>query len=173
MRRREGFMENIKNNVVFKAFLLFMIGVLLFALMPVNVYATNQKDDEALYIDGHKILSIYYGETERNARMYAEPNPFTFSSEMNGTTRYFDGDYMALEASATSTAGVIPIHIDMYVYNTETHHDCTIWSNGNLNKFDWISLGSGGGSFSDNYYYVDSAYTGYQHTVQIKTYSWI
>ena len=165
-------MENIKNNVVFKAFLLFMIGVLLFVLMPVNVYATNQKNTDALYIDGHKILSIYYGDSQGNARMYADPDPFTFSSDWNGRTRFFEGDYMALEASATSTAGVIPIYIDLYVYATETHHNYTIWTNGNVSKFDWISLGNSGGSYSDNYYYVDSAYTGYQHTVKIVTYSW-
>lgn len=166
-------MENIKNNVVFKAFLILIIGILLFTIVPVNVYATGDERDETLYIDGHEILTIYYGDPNARTRMYADPDPFTFSDTWIGTTRYYDGGYMALEASATSTAGVIPIYIDLYVYNTSTHHELTVWSNGNNNKFDWISLGSTGGSSADCYYYVDSAYTGYSHTVDIKSYSWI
>ena len=165
-------MQNIKNNVMFKVFLVFITGVLLFTLVPVNVYATGAEDDE-LYIDGHKILTIYYGDPRTNSRMYADPDPFTFSDYANGATRYYDGDYMALEATATSTAGVIPIHIDLYVYNTHTHHDCTIWSNGQFNKFDWISLGSKGGSAADCYYYVDSEYASAVNTVDVKSYSWI
>ena len=107
-----------------------------------------------------------------NARIYSDPGPFSFTDEWNGTTRYYDGCAMALEAKATSTAGVIQIHIDLLVYNTKTHHDCTIWSNGNNNKFDWISLGSTGGSSADCFYYVDSPYTSYTHTVDVKSYSW-
>ena len=166
-------MENIKNKVMFKVFLIFAVGILLFTLVPVNVFATEVESEGPLYIDGHKILSIYYGEPNPKTRMYADPGPFTFSESEIGSTRYYDGDYMAMEVTGTSTAGVIPIHIDLYVYNTSTHHDCTIWSNGEFNKFDWISLGTTGGSSADNYYYVDSEYTGYSHTVDIKTYSWI
>ncbi len=163
-------MEKLKNNVMFKFFLIFILGVLLFTMIPSNIYATNNQD---LYIDGHKILSIYYGDSENPmTRGYFDPGPFTFSGEMNGETRYYDGGWMALEASATSTAGVIPIHIDMYVYRTATHHDCTIWSNGNNNKFDWITLGSAGGSSADCYYYVDSQYSSATNTVDVKSYSW-
>ena len=164
-------MENIRNSITFKIFLVFVASVLLFTLLPINIYATSNNED--LYIDGHKILTIYYGDPNFKERMYADPGPFTFSDKWNGTTRYYDGVAMALEASATSTAGVIPIHIDLLVYNTKTHHDCTIWSNGNNNKFDWISLGDTGGSAADCFYYVDSAYTGYTHTVDVKSYSWI
>ena len=99
--------------------------------------------------------------------------PFTFKNEWNGSTNYYDGDWMALEASATSTAGVIPIHIDLLVYNTHTHYDCTIWANGTNYKFDWISLGTTGGSSADCYYYVDSAYASATNTVDVKSYSWI
>lgn len=163
-------MEKLKNNVMFKFFLIFILGVLLFTMIPSNIYATNNQD---LYIDGHKILSIYYGDSENPmTRGYFDPDPFTFSGEHNGATRYYEGGWMALEASATSTAGVIPIHIDLLVYNTVTHHDCTIWANGYNNKFDWITLGSRGGSSADCYYYVDSQYSSAVNTVDVKSYSW-
>jgi len=164
-------MEKLKSNVMFKIFLMFVVGVLLFTMTPTNVFATNT--EEPLYIDGHEILSIYYGDCQNeNGRAYWDPDPFTFSNAVNGNTKYYDGDYMALEATATSTAGVIPIHIDLLVYRTATHHDCTIWSNGNFNKFDWITLGSAGGSSADCYYYVDSAYASAVNTVDVKSYSW-
>ena len=69
-------MENKRNNVVFKIFLIFVISILLFTLIPVNIYATNNNDD--LYIDGHKILTIYYGDPGSNARIYSDPGPFSF-----------------------------------------------------------------------------------------------
>lgn len=163
-------MEKLKNNVMFKIFLAFILGVLLFTMIPSNIYATNNQD---LYIDGHKILSIYYGDSENPmTRGYFDPSPFTFVNAMNGETRYYDGGWMALEASATSTAGVIPLHIDLLVYRTATHHDFTIWTNGGNNKFDWITLGSAGGSSADCYYYVDSQYSSATNTVDVKSYSW-
>ena len=163
-------MEKLKNNVMFKIFLAFILGVLLFTMIPSNIYATNNQD---LYIDGHKILSIYYGPgSNATTRGYFEPGPFTFVNEFNEETRYYDGGWMGIEYKATSTAGVIPIHIDLYVYNTLTHHDCTIWSNGVNNKFDWISLGSRGGSAADSYYYVDSQYSSAVNTITTKSYSW-
>ena len=88
-----------------------------FTLIPIHIYATNNNED--LYIDGHKILTIYYGDPGSNARLYSDPSPFTFTDKWNGSTRYYDGQAMALEASATSTAGVIQIHIDLLVYNTK------------------------------------------------------
>lgn len=163
-------MEKIKNNVMFKIFLMFILGVLLFTMIPSNIYATNNQD---LYIDGHKILSIYYGDGENPmTRGYFDPGPFTFSNAVNGVTRYYDGGWMALEAKATSTAGVIPIHIDLYIYNTHIHHDCTIWADGINYKFDWKSLGSTGGSSADCYYFVDSQYSSATNTVDVKSYSW-
>lgn len=165
-------MVNLKNNVFFKMFLMILLGVVLFTMLPVNVYATGVDKQDALYIDGHKISTIYYGETPMT-RGFFDPSPFTFVGEMNGNTKYYDGEWMALEASATTTSGVIPVHIDLLVYNTNTHHDCTIWANGNNNKFDWISLGNRGGSSADNYYYLDSQYSNTTVTMDVKSYSWI
>lgn len=163
-------MEKLKNNVMFKIFLAFILGVLLFTMIPSNIYATNNQD---LYIDGHKILSIYYGsENNPTTRGYFAPAPFNFVNTFNEETRYYDGGWMGIEYKATSTAGVIPIHIDLYVYRTATHHDCTIWANGVNNKFDWISLGSAGGSSADSYYYVDSQYSSAVNTITTISYSW-
>ena len=165
-------MEKLKNTVSFKMFLIFVVGVLLFSMIPANVYATDT--EEELYIDGHKILSIYYGDViENNNRSYWEPDPFTFKGEASGSVYYYDGDWMAVEVSATSTAGAIPIYIDLYVQRTSQHHTFTIWANGQTGKFDWISLGSAGGSAAGCYYYVDSQYASATNTVTIKSYSWI
>ena len=164
-------MEKLKNRVGFKVFLVFVVGVLLFSMIPANVYATGT--EEELYIDGHKILSIYYGEGNSTQWSYWNPSPFTIQGSFNGDTKYYDGDWMAVEVSATSTAGAIPIYIDLYVYRTSQHHTFTIWANGQTGKFDWISLGSAGGSSADCYYYVDSQYASATNTVDIKSYSWI
>ena len=163
-------MEKIKSSKIFKMFLVFVMAVLLFTMVPANVYATNTDGD--LYIDGHKILTIYYGEGN-GSRAYFDPDPFTFKGSANGSTKYYDGEYMALEVSATSPAGAIPVYIDLYVYNTHVHNHCTIWANGQTGKFDWISLGNTGGSSADCYYYVDTQYANVNVTVDVKTYSWI
>ena len=70
-------------------------------------------------------------------------------------------------------AGAIAIYIDLYVYRTTQHHTFTIWANGQTGKFDWISLGSAGGSSANCYYYVDSQYASATNTVDIKSYSWV
>jgi len=164
-------MEKIKNRISFKLFLTFVVGILLFSMIPANVYATDT--NEELYIDGHRILTIYYGDVIGNNRSYFDPDPFTFKGAVNGETRYYAGDWMAVEVSATSTSGAIPIYIDLLVYSTSQHHIFTIWANGQTGKFDWISLGSSGGSAADFYYYVDSQYANATNTIDIKSYSWI
>ena len=164
-------MEKIKNKIGFKVFLTFVVGILLFSMVPANVYANTTEND--LYIDGHKILSIYYGEGNSAQWSYWDPSPFTFKGNHSGTTHYYDGDWMAVEVSATSTAGAIAIYIDLFVRRTSQHHTFTIWANGQTGKFDWISLGSAGGSAANCYYYVDSQYANATNTVDIKSYSWI
>jgi len=166
-----GVMRNLKNRLSFKLFLVFVVGVLLFSLIPANVFATNTEDE--LYIDGHRILSIYYGDGNSMQWSYWNPGPFTFQGDHNGATNYYDGQWMAVEISATSTAGAIPIYIDLFVQRTSQHHTFTIWADGTTGKFDWISLGSAGGSAANCYYYVDSQYASATNTVDVKSYSWI
>ena len=160
----------MRNKLIFKVFLIFVLGVLLFTLVPMNVYAEDD-DARVLYIDGHKIETIYYGDGPATRALF-NPSPFTFYGDHNGSTRYYDGLWMAMEVNALAPV-LLPMYLDVYVYNTYTHHELIVWSNGADQKLDWIPLGNTGGSSADNYYYVDDSNASIPVTVDVRSYSWI
>ena len=101
---------------------------------------------------------------------YYSPSPFQFSGISNSIARNYDGNYMAIEARATSSSGTahnVKIHVFIYSRNiTETY---TFPSNGSTYKFDYIYLGNEGSSDTGIVFECNSADT---ITMKMTSYSW-
>lgn len=103
-------------------------------------------------------------------RAYYINGPFQFSGVSNSVAKNYDGNYMAIEARATSSSGTahnVKIHVFIYSRNiTETY---TFPSNGSTYKFDYIYLGNEGSSDTGIVFECNSSDT---ITMHMTSYSW-
>lgn len=104
------------------------------------------------------------------SRAYYINGPFQFSGVSNSVAKNYDGNYMAIEARATSSSGTahnVKIHVFIYSRNiTETY---TFPSNGSTYKFDYIYLGNEGSSDTGIVFECNSSDT---ITMHMTSYSW-
>ena len=77
---------------------------------------------------------------------YYMPGPLVFSDSTQ-YTRSYDGKYMGVEVTPTSSTGNNEnLVVSVYVDKTKTTHKYTIKTNGKMHKMDYIPLGNDGGS---------------------------
>lgn len=75
---------------------------------------------------------------------YYDPSVISFRGSFNGTSNYYDGNYMAFEATATSSDGASKeIIITVYIESTGTTHRYKTYTDGVARKADYIPVGSG------------------------------
>lgn len=104
------------------------------------------------------------------SRAYYENGPFQFSGHSNAIVKNYDGNYMAIEAKATSSSGSsVPVRIEVFLYNRNVTETYTVYSNGSTIKFDYIYLGSSASSDVAIMCFCDSSDT---ITIELTSYSW-
>lgn len=97
-------------------------------------------------------------------------NNFQFSGTSNSLMKNYDGNYMGIEAKATSSSGAShDVKIHVYLYNRGTVETYTFPSNGSTYKFDYIYLGSAASSDVGLVFECNSSDT---ITLEMISYSW-
>lgn len=100
--------------------------------------------------------------------VYYHPNPITFTGTAYAGTRYYDGDYMAMELVATAADGVSrSISVTVTIGTTGVTKHYTIYTDGVRRKMDYIYIGGGSS--------VQIAFTNSSSvsaTVDVTSYSW-
>ena len=97
-------------------------------------------------------------------------NNFQFSGTSNALMRNYDGNYMAIEAKATSSSGAArTVKIHVFIYNRNVTETYTLSSNGVMKKFDYIYLGSAASSDVGIVFQCDSSDT---ISMEVTSYSW-
>lgn len=75
---------------------------------------------------------------------YYDPNSVSFKGTYNGTSNYYDGNYMAFEARATASDGKThEVIVSVYIVSTNTTKNYKIYTDGITRKADYIPIGSG------------------------------
>ena len=101
---------------------------------------------------------------------YYENGPYRFSGVTNSVMHNYDGNYMAIEAKATSSSGAArSVKIHVYLYNRGVVETYTFPSNGSTYKFDYIYLGSANSSDVGIVFECNSSDT---ITLEMTSYSW-
>ena len=101
---------------------------------------------------------------------YFSPGPFKFSGISNSIARNYDGNYMAIEARATSSSGTAhTVKIHVFIYNRNITETYTFPCNGSTYKFDYIYLGSAASSDTVIAFECNSSDT---ITMKMTSYSW-
>ena len=96
---------------------------------------------------------------------------FSFKGTSNSVTRFHDGTFMAIEATATSASGkAYDVTIHVVILSRNVTNTYTLSSNGIMKKFDYIYLGLSGSSDVSIYCTCSSSET---ITVKLKAYSWL
>lgn len=96
--------------------------------------------------------------------------PFQFSGISNSVAKNYDGNYMAIEARATSSSGTAhEVKIHVFLYNRNVTETYTFPSNGSTYKFDYIYLGSSASSDTGIVFECNSSDT---ITMYMTSYSW-
>lgn len=84
---------------------------------------------------------------------------------------YYDGSFMAIEASATSSTGSSEtVTISVYISSRKTTKTYTIKTDGTTKKFDYIYLGLGSGS--DVRITTSCSNSSAEITMSLTSYSW-
>lgn len=100
---------------------------------------------------------------------YNDPSAVSFCGSYTGKSMYYDGNYMAFEATATASDGVSrEIIISVYIASTNTTKKYKTYSDGVARKADYIPINEGS-------YAVISANcedTSVTITLDLKMYSW-
>ena len=85
-------------------------------------------------------------DSEISTMSYYGTDTFTFNGSTN-KTYFYDGTFMAIEASAASSTGSSEtVTISIYISSRKTTKTYTIKTDGTTKKFDYIYLGLGSGS---------------------------
>lgn len=75
---------------------------------------------------------------------YYDPIPVSFYGSITSGARYYDGDYMAVEVTATAADGVSrELIIQVYVGYTNTTHTYRTYTDGVTRKADYIPIAGG------------------------------
>ncbi len=75
---------------------------------------------------------------------YYDPSSVSFRGTYNGTSNYYDGNYMAFESTATASDGKShELIISIYIVSTNTTKQYRIYTDGKMRKADHIPIGNG------------------------------
>lgn len=75
---------------------------------------------------------------------YYEPGSVSFYGSVNSGSRHYDGDYMAVEVTATAEDGISrELIIEVYVAYTNTIHRFRTYTDGITRKADYIPINGG------------------------------
>lgn len=101
---------------------------------------------------------------------YYSTGSFKFTGSSNALTKNYDGTFMAIEATATSSSGnVYDVNISVFISSLGKVKNYTVSSNGSKKKFDFIFLGLSGSSDVSITCSCNSSDT---ITMELITYSW-
>ena len=100
---------------------------------------------------------------------YYDPGPASFYGSMSSGSRYFDGDYMAVEINATAEDGISrELIIEVYVAYTNTIHRYRTYTDGITRKADYIPIEGG----SDAIITARCSDSSVRITIDTTMYSW-
>ena len=100
---------------------------------------------------------------------YYDPNSVSFNGGYRGVSRYYDGNFMAFEARATSSDGVSrEILISVYISSLNQTRTFRTYSDGINRKADYISIGGG----SDVVISATCSDSSVTINLDLKMYSW-
>ena len=75
---------------------------------------------------------------------YYDPSPVSFYGSIDSGSRHYDGDYMAVEVTATAEDGISrELIIEVYVAYTNTIHRFRTYTDGVTRKADYIPISGG------------------------------
>ncbi len=75
---------------------------------------------------------------------YYDPSAVSFYGEFSSGSRHYDGDYMAVEVTATAEDGISrELIIEVYVAYTNTIHRFRTYTDGIIRKADYIPIAGG------------------------------
>jgi len=111
--------------------------------------------------------------TEGGIQTYAyDDGTFTFTGSKQMTNINYDGTFMAVEATATASDNQShKVTISVIVDKSGKVHNYTIYTNGEMKKFDYIYLG-GIGKGSQVIIACKCDDPNVSVTIRLKTYSW-
>ena len=111
---------------------MFIVVLLSYLIIPVQVNAASPCEKN----NGEYALDSYYNFAT-----------FSFVGTSSSILKSFDGTFMAIEATATSSSGQSQdVTISVYIQSRNITKNYTVKSNGTMKKFDYIFLGFSGGS---------------------------
>ena len=101
---------------------------------------------------------------------YYDPNSVSFKGSYSAFLNYYDGNYMAFEAKSSSSDGKShEVIITLYIANTNTTKEYSIYTDGLTRKFDHIPIGNGG---SDVVIRANCSNASVTINLDLKMYSW-
>ncbi len=137
---------NVKNKLFIIFFIITLIFIIFTFAFPIKVKAS---------------------EISTNA--YYDPNVVTFKGRYTGNSNYYDGRYMAFEATATSSDGKShEVIISVYIASINTTKNYRIYTDGKTRKADYISIGNG----SDAIISATCSDSSVRINLDLKMYSW-
>ncbi len=125
-----------------------------------------------IYLIIFSIFSMYPVEANTifQTCSYYDIPTFTFKGTSNSNVEKYDGTFMAIEASATSSSGKtydVTIHVIIHSIGKEKTY--ILPSNGSTQKYDYIYIGLSASSNVTIYCTCDASEN---ISVKLKTYSW-
>ncbi len=115
-------------------------------------------------------FSVQVQATKISPFAYYDPNSVSFKGSYSAFLNYYDGNYMAFEAKATSSDGKShEVIITLYISNTNTTKQYRIYTDGLTRKADHIPIGNGGSDVVIKANCSDASVT---INLDLKMYSW-
>lgn len=100
---------------------------------------------------------------------YYDPGSVSFYGSVNSGSRHYDGDYMAVEVTATAEDGVSrELIIEVLVNTTGKVHKFRTYTDGITRKADYIPIGGG----SQAVIFATCSDSSVRITMDTKMYSW-
>lgn len=100
---------------------------------------------------------------------YYDPSAVSFYGTYISGSRHYDGDYMAVEVTATAEDGISrELIVEVYVEYTSTIHRFRTYTDGITRKADYIPISGG----SDAVITVTCSDSSVRVTMDTKMYSW-
>lgn len=100
---------------------------------------------------------------------YYDPGAVSFYGSVNSGSRHYDGDYMAVEVTATAEDGISrELIIEVLVNTTGKVHKFRTYTDGVTRKADYIPIGGG----SQAVIFATCSDSSVKITMDTKMYSW-